>query len=466
MDISQIKEAVKSVLKYSQDFKTQDPKVDVLIKDWYSNKKYFIDRIGNNLIYEYPEVIYFEMNEADKIKNVEDFITNVEYNYRYLPNISDLLTFFEVNKKNFYTNILNTDYWFHNNELNKDIVIPKGMKLGKALKFFISDKEQLTDLQMAVSRVIQKDKVKGKLCLSVHPLDYLSSSENNHNWRSCHALDGEYRMGNLSYMIDESTIICYLKSEENTILPNFPPTLPWNNKKWRVLIHFSNDKEMLFSGRQYPFSSNKGLELILEKLLPLAGLGRDWTKWDNTFLSEFKRNEDLLTFNSPYVPIADDLIKLNQLVKSGQGSLNYNDVLYSNYYTPYYSYCENHPWYKSFTGGTTKNTRFEIGKAVKCLSCEQEYITLTDVPRCIQCEEKYGVAEHESFETCAECGERIYVDNAFFIDNVGFVCESCFYESGNYVKCEDCGFLMSKNEAVQDENGKYYCHWCISERNY
>ena len=28
--------------------------------------------------------------------------------------------------------------------------------------------------------------------------DYLSLSENAFNWRSCHALDGEYRAGNLS----------------------------------------------------------------------------------------------------------------------------------------------------------------------------------------------------------------------------------------------------------------------------
>jgi len=465
MDISQIKEEVKSVLKYSQDFRLQNPKVDALIEDWYAAKKYFIDRVGDDLIYEYPETIYFEMNEADKIKNVEDFITHIEYQHRCLPNIQEIIRFFDDNKMNFYTNRTVEDFTFEDWYSEENITIAKGIKIGKALKFFIQDKDVLTDLQMAVSRVIQKDKVKGKLCLSIHPLDYLSSSENNHNWRSCHALDGEYSMGNLSYMVDESTVICYLKSEEDTILPNFPPTLPWNNKKGSGLIHFSNDREMIFSGRQYPFSSNRGLDLVLEKLLPPTGLGKDWTKWDNTFLTEFKGNGESLTFNSPYVPINNSLIKLNELVKCGEGSLNYNDVLYSNYYTPYYSYCEDHPWYRSYTGGTTNNTRFEIGKAVKCLCCEHDYITLTDIPRCIDCEQEYGTADHESFEECAECGERVHVDNAYYVEGVGYVCETCFYESGNYVRCDDCGYMMLKSDAIQDEDGHHYCRWCARERN-
>ena len=42
--------------------------------------------------------------------------------------------------------------------------------------------------------------MEGYLYLSIHPLDYLSISETNHGWRSCHALDGEYRNGNLSYL--------------------------------------------------------------------------------------------------------------------------------------------------------------------------------------------------------------------------------------------------------------------------
>ena len=84
--------------------------------------------------------------------------------------------------------------------------------------------------------ILQEDKIEGTLCFSVHPLDFLSSSENTYNWRSCHSLDGEFCAGNLSYMADSATMICYLKSDKEEILPRFPEDIPWNNKKWRVFL--------------------------------------------------------------------------------------------------------------------------------------------------------------------------------------------------------------------------------------
>ena len=117
------------------------------------------------------------------------------------------------------------------------------------------DEETVKRLQTQASMIIQENKVIGKLCFSVHPLDYLSISETTYNWRSCHALDGEYRAGNLSYMLDDSTIICYLKSNKETKLPNFPDDVLWNSKKWRLLLHFSENLDVCFSGRQYPFFS-------------------------------------------------------------------------------------------------------------------------------------------------------------------------------------------------------------------
>lgn len=461
MELNKIKTQVAEVLKYSQDFKFNEPKVDALIEDWYEAKKDFIDIIGEKLIYEYPEPICFEMNEDDKIKNVEDFITQTEYQYKYLTNIQEIIYFFEENKINFYTNQTNKEFVFYDKNSKEKITIPKGIKINKALKFFIPDKEILTDLQMSVSRVIQKDKIKGILCISVHPLDFLSSSENIYNWRSCHALDGEYRMGNLSYMVDKSTVICYLKSKEKYKLPNFPSSVLWNSKKWRVLIHFSNDKEMIFSGRQYPFSSDVGLNLILEKLFPAAGFYEKWSKWDNTTITDFKGNNGtILHFYSPLIPVHEKLISLNELVKNGQHALNYNDVLYSNYYTPYYSYCLNHPFVNYYTGGTTDETRFEIGGPVKCLCCESEYITISEAPRCISCEEKYGTEPIEGFVECAECGERVFGESATYVENVGYICNSCLDQSDSYVECYNCGYIVSKKEAYEDEDGNYYCHWC------
>ena len=41
-------------------------------------------------------------------------------------------------------------------------------------------------------------------------------------------------------MVDSSTFMCYIKSNDDEILPNFPDTVPWNSKKWRMLLFFSD----------------------------------------------------------------------------------------------------------------------------------------------------------------------------------------------------------------------------------
>ena len=152
---------------------------------------------------------------------------------------------------------------------------------------------------------IQENKVTGTLCFSVHPLDFLSSSENNYNWRSCHALDGEYRAGNLSYMLDKSTIICYLKGAEKVKLPLFPEYIPWNNKKWRVLLHFSENWDIIFAGRQYPFESEEGIEIV--RTLLLSKINKDvfsYCKWTDPVIYEipdsYDHEYDLL---HPYIAI-------------------------------------------------------------------------------------------------------------------------------------------------------------------
>jgi hypothetical protein len=50
-------------------------------------------------------------------------------------------------------------------------------------------------------------------------------------------------------MMDEHTMVCYLKASDSVKLPNFPDDVPWNSKKWRVLLYLSKDLNMLMAGR-------------------------------------------------------------------------------------------------------------------------------------------------------------------------------------------------------------------------
>ena len=462
----EIKNQVKEIIKYSQNF-DREPKVNKLFEDWKKNKKHFIKDIGDKLIYEYPHEVTFEMNEKDKIRNIEDFITDVEYNYYKNPNLTNLLEFLEHCKKAFFQNIVPEDITFQIDK--EDIIIPKGMKINKALKYFFKDrKDDLTEIQNEVSRIIQKDKVSGILCLSVHPLDFLSVSETTYKWRSCHALDGEFRMGGLSYMVDGSSVVCYLRSTNNEQqLPHFPTNVKWNSKKWRVMIHFSKDEKMIMAGRQYPFSSEEGLNLILNKLLPSSGIYGKWTEWDNSKINSFKHNNGKISnLFDDYIVIGGELLPIRKVVKDAKNSLHFNDLLQSNYYSPYYSYRVNDFSFSShlpYKETNPKTTTFLIGGEVKCFYCEEEPITLHGVMRCIPCEEKYGTEENEYFTFCDDCGARIYEGNIYHIRDAEYdsiiVCEDC---AKKYNRCEQCGVYMTEEETHIGKNGKKYCSYCLS----
>ena len=219
---------VQQVIEYSQNL--DEAYIEDLKSKWEVNKKFFLDAVGGP-IWESDEVITFPLDYEHLYRTLNDLIDRVgEYDY-YMAH------FLSQNREGVPENKVVCEYRF------EDKLIPVGMKIGKALSRYWVDRvdlEVINDIQVRLSQIVQENKISGKLCLSVHPLDFLSSSENQHNWRSCHALDGEYRAGNLSYMTDSVTVMAYLKSEEDVELPRFPAYVPWNNKKWRCLLFFDN----------------------------------------------------------------------------------------------------------------------------------------------------------------------------------------------------------------------------------
>ena len=137
---------------------------------------------GGELIYEFPQKVNFELGPKEKNMRIDEFISTLQGRYDNY----DLAMFVEKMKEGFFDNEVPFDYTLDNGQK-----ISKGMKLVKAFKYFEEDKSLLTDMQNHASRIIQEDRIEGTLCLSVHPLDFLSNSENDSNWRSCHSLDGE-----------------------------------------------------------------------------------------------------------------------------------------------------------------------------------------------------------------------------------------------------------------------------------
>lgn len=466
MDCQKIKKDFIKVIQHSQNI--EDPQVDRLFDIWLESKRDIIEAFGGKLIYEIEEPVTFELSEEGKHDRIQNFI-----NMCWDLGLEDLGLFIEYQRDGFFKNRCEQDYQ----------EVTKGTKLVKAFKYFVDNPTVLTEMQNKASMIIQENKIEGKLCFSVHPLDYLSLSETTYNWRSCHALDGEYRAGNLSYMMDKSTIICYLKGEESVKLPNFPEEVPWNSKKWRVLFYISNNWKMIFAGKQYPFSTLDGMNMIVEKYFngnAITGyrkpskvssyvLFKDskWTKWTDYKTPTPTVNGVVFELEDSYIPIGGGLIPLQELVKDCEGSRQFNDVLSSTCYAPMYSYLVETGWYgnQAYTIADKKNTRFEIGNFTYCLRCGAAEVMGpgSSTMMCYNCERNYGETENEYFSFCHHCGARIETENGFYIED-NIYCENCFETLG--AKCEDCcDYYLKDNMYYDEKEDSYYCHWCHNNNN-
>ena len=446
-----VQEQFNKVISYSQGI--PQPETDKLFADWLEGKRDFIEAFGGQLIYEWPEKVSFELGSREKSLRLDDFIGVLENRYENY----DLAEFVRANREGFFSNQVVEPY-----TTSKGDTIPKGMKLLRAFKFFESDANALEAEQNAASMIIQEDKIEGTLCLSVHPLDFLSTSENTHNWRSCHALDGEYRSGNLSHMIDHSTFICYLKSSKDEKLPNFPPDVPWNSKKWRVLFYMSDRWDMIFAGRQYPFCTETGLDFVKNKVFPRANLG-DFSSWIDKKYCGFKDKDVYSNFSHSYVPVVDGLVPLDELVINEPGSLQFNDVLSSSCYDALYAYkrVECFGGYKY--APMHKFTRFHVGGKCNCTRCGKYPIEITSSFMCNDCELEYGDSEDDMFAYCPCCGSRYYYDDGVWVEgDEECVCPSCADRETTI--CDCCGTRHYTSAMVYSrKHNKYLCPECWDE---
>lgn len=471
-DIKDIQDKFNRIVKYSQNLdETVKVKSNQLFEDWKTNKSVFYNAWDGNLIKELG-TFTFHLSEEQRNHTVNNIINAIENLYNestvgYLDfQFDSLVSFILDNQANFFDNEVKEDYHF------KDIVIPKGMKILRAFKYFCKDKDMLNEIQSIASMAIQNDKVTGTLCMSVHPLDYLSVSENAHNWRSCHALDGEYRAGNLNYMADATTVVCYLKSSHKAELPHFPPEIKWNSKKWRVLLFFDETYDFMMAGRQYPFFENSLLLYIrreVERMFhtKFSGWFDKYYTYDKltSFLDDKDNNPEYeFAYRGRYIPVGGKLLRLSKLVQDDPGTLQFNDLLNSSSYTePYYSFELQQGWTgKYFNVQKQVNIipKIRVGKKCTCLECGKKDITMSESFLCNHCMLKEGQAfDKDIFAECYWCNNLFVSEEGDFIDDgYGIMQPTCPDCLNNVKTCDRCNHMV--HESVL-ENG--LCPICRGE---
>ena len=112
------------------------------------------------------------------------------------------------------------------------------------------DDDEFEEFRICQSMCTNTTALEGKLCLSIHPLDYMTMSDNACDWSSCMSWqeDGCYRMGTVEMMNSPCVIVAYLESSHPMY---FDRETSWNNKKWRSLYIVTPD--IVANVKSYPY---------------------------------------------------------------------------------------------------------------------------------------------------------------------------------------------------------------------
>lgn len=411
VSLDQIQHDVESVIAFSQDYPF-DVNMKDTIEKWYERKKFFIDLFDGEPIKRITkEPINFSLTQQEKDSMFEHFIDDLKEKSLLESQLDDtgytLYNFLRDNRAEFFNNRVTVDY--------PSLKIRKGMKLLKCFKYFIPSFTDVRTAQDLASRYIQEDIITGHLYLSVHPLDFLTVSENNEGWRSCHSLDGEFRAGNLNYMLDDTTFMVYLAEDKAVQLKCFPEGLLWNSKKWRMLIHTNQFESVIYYNRQYPFnserlltrSSNYIIDKYAHKFKPPKVMG----------FKSFSLGERKVKSNYNYI-FSDDqecVYDMRDVVDCSE-SVGYADLVYSSYYVPvvstkqgnpYRKICYESEYKKDWDAAFHEEFDITIGRRCKCVLCGDHDIERSGSFLCEDCIVENDLDE-DCFMKCDCCGRRIY----------------------------------------------------------
>lgn len=256
MDSNVFKEQVQFFDSYMSIYYPEAMKGEQYIKDFCLDKKspFIYSLLGENL-YKEIENITITASEAAIQQQITRLMTNNSTFINKLRQANPFFTWARILKilKN---NAFDENY---NNE------IKKGMKPMRAFKK-LADMYSIPEFEKfrkEHAQTISQQTIKGTLCLSALPADYLTLSDNDENWHTCYSWKhtSTYRASTLSLMSAPNTIIAYIKSDKTY--------KGWNSKQWRQLIYV--DENLILPSTQYPYNhdllENKVID-FLKSLYP------------------------------------------------------------------------------------------------------------------------------------------------------------------------------------------------------
>lgn len=399
-----------------RDNDTNSVSLRSLLRFWNDEKVDLYKMFGENYILE--KKVNFEKSIYDRKKAVRDNLFGLPFYDRYYRwarsvqrylnwqnNKEDNITFDGLDALMTETSLANNKYdgpSFKITIADEVIQVPRGSKPSRILAKIANyaDIEGYENFRLKHSFVLNDRFVKGTLCLSIHPLDYMTMSDNDYDWQSCMNWrdEGCYRMGTVEMMNSPYVVVAYLKGDDNLRFYQGE----WNNKRWRNL--FIVDRDVIIGIKGYPYQNTQLDTFCLEWLKELAEKNLGYSYLNKIFENRFDSAEETFEFEDE-----ETEIKVNFSFETG---LMYNDF------------------------GNDNNSHFIIGKSTG----EDGWVSIhySGVAECMKCgtiiEDGYNCAGTEllictdcnDVNYCNDCGATLSQDDTYELDG-DYLCEDCYY---------------------------------------
>ncbi len=280
---------------------------------------------------------------------------------------------------------------------DKPIKICQGMKASRAIikvaETIGMSAADIEEFRLEHSRLLNDVEVHGKMVFSIHPMDFMTMSDNDCRWHSCMSWtnSGEYRQGTVEMMNSPYIVEAYIASDRPYCFDANDPDLMWNNKKWRELFIVSSSCVMGIKG--YPYWNRDLEKIALTKLKTLATEKLGYQYED--FIREFECMDDY----------------------SDPGTLTDEDGNYYYFSTEYMYNDFRYTHYGYIMSDGVMEIDINYSGPCQCMLCGHKWEV--DNAEDLTCE-----CCHDEIYTCEECGAEV--------NDV-----TCDPETGKYI-CWDC----------------------------
>lgn len=419
------KKTMENYINQHANGNTDCKNIDDVLREWAYSKRTLYHTLGNKFIVEFP----IEYNRP--ISDIsDDCWKETTYSSKFSTFLNDLTGEFKCETNSMYTmfthHIYNTDNMATNTinietpilvqhkDTQKTITIRPGAKYFRALHHLVKEcggkyDNIFEEFRIRISQITNNRSLKGTMCISIHPMDFITMSDNSYGWDSCMRWvddTGDYRMGTVEMMNSPIVVCAYLKGNEpfDFSWNRNGEFRTWNNKKWREL--FVVTPELITEIKSYPYDNEEFTKTVMDTLLALSK-ENDGNEYDTeiywTHSTHVNGHGTRLQFDTYENGMYNDF----GCYRNGKGHLmHYNSQIMEN--------MTDNTYYITYSGAKT------------CMICGK-YIDDYDAdPKEVVCKE-HG---YYTSTTCSCCGRRLDSDNIFYSDwTEQEYCEECYYDN-------------------------------------